>query len=195
MRAVAATAIPACVGLLAGAAAPVEADAAAPAEAAARARPAAACAGAELVPSPADLAAVDAATLCLVDLIRTAHRLRPVRANSQLAGAAASKLAEMVRWNYFADVGPLGRTPTSLIASSRYRARAAAVAVGQNIAWGSGAQSTPASIVAAWMASPPHRAVLLRRRFRDAGVAASTTLPPVLGPVRGATYALELAGR
>lgn len=178
--------LPAAAGLLA-AEAPL-------ADAAPRSR-LAPCDGAELQPTAADGPAVEAATLCLVDQIRAAHHLPPLRGNSQLASAAQRKLSGMVHLNYFADVDPFGQTARSLIAASRYPAHAASVVVGQNLAWGSGAQTTPASIVAAWMVSPPHRGVLLQRVFRDAGVAVSTTLPPVLGNARGATYALELARR
>ena len=49
--------------------------------------------------------------------------------------------------------------------------------VGENIAWGSYDLSTPASIVAAWMASPPHRANILRPTFRDTGIGISPHLP------------------
>jgi uncharacterized protein YkwD len=55
---------------------------------------------------------------------------------------------------------------------------------------------TPAGIVAAWMASPPHRAIILDRTYRDAGVAATPALPSVVGQGRvGATYAMEFGLR
>lgn len=49
--------------------------------------------------------------------------------------------------------------------------------VGENIAWGSYADATPAAIVAAWMASPPHRANILDGSFRDTGIGVSAHLP------------------
>jgi uncharacterized protein YkwD len=42
--------------------------------------------------------------------------------------------------------------------------------LGENIAWGVGASGTAAAIVGMWMASPPHRATLLRPGFRHIGV-------------------------
>jgi uncharacterized protein YkwD len=42
--------------------------------------------------------------------------------------------------------------------------------LGENIAWGVGASGTAAAIVGMWMASPPHRATLLRPGFRHVGV-------------------------
>jgi uncharacterized protein YkwD len=50
-------------------------------------------------------------------------------------------------------------------------------AYGENIAWGSGAQGTPRSIVAAWMNSPPHRANILSGSFHEIGVGFSAGTP------------------
>jgi uncharacterized protein YkwD len=154
------------------------------------------CPGANLRPSPTDGPALATATLCLVNGVRSAHHLRPLHPNRYLGAVAMSQLRSMVRWDYFADVRPSGQTPMSLITATRYPAHAAAVSVGQNIAWGAGSHTTPVSIVAAWMASPPHREVMLTREFRDAGAAASATAPSTLGVgAPSAIYALELGVR
>jgi uncharacterized protein YkwD len=158
--------------------------------------PAAGCPGSGLVPGAAPEAAIDAATLCLVNRIRRASGLAPVRANRALAAVAGSQVRQMLRQDYFADDRPGGQTPLGLVAASRYPANAAVVSVGQNIAWGTGGASTPAQIVAAWMESRPHRAIILDRSWRDAGVAAAAGVPAALrqrGP--GATYAMEFAVR
>lgn len=42
--------------------------------------------------------------------------------------------------------------------------------VGENLAWGVGADATPRAIVARWLASPSHRAVLLREDFTHVGI-------------------------
>jgi uncharacterized protein YkwD len=42
--------------------------------------------------------------------------------------------------------------------------------VGENLAWGTGSRGTAHSIVAAWLASPEHRANLLRTSFNRVGV-------------------------
>jgi uncharacterized protein YkwD len=154
------------------------------------------CADADLMPTATNSAAIGAATLCLVDRIRAAWRLVPLRPNSDLRRVASSQVRDMVRRDYFADRRPNGVTPMSLIGHTRYRAHAASVSVGQNIAWGTGPSSTPASIVAAWMASPPHRRVILTGAFRDAGVYALAAVPSRLGHGQyGATYAMEFATR
>ena len=167
----------------AGAAAPVEATRST-------------CAGAYAYPKPGDVRAVNAATLCLINGIRAAHHMRALHANRELSHVAASQVTHMVHADYFADVRPTGQTPLSLVAVTRYPAHAADFAVGQNIAWGTGSYTTPAHIVAEWMASPPHRMILLATEFRDAGVAVTPAVPTVLSANRlGATYAIELGVR
>jgi uncharacterized protein YkwD len=147
-------------------------------------------------PSRANLETTEQATLCLVNRIRAAHRLKALRGNSVLTGVADSQVSSMVRRDWFADVRPTGQTPLALVGGTAYRAHAATIAVGQNIAWGTGSLSTPAQIVSEWMASPPHRAIILSGEFRDAGVAISPALPGVLRAGHGgATYAMEFGVR
>jgi uncharacterized protein YkwD len=149
------------------------------------------CPGADLQPNEADLAAVNSATLCVINRVRATYHVRAVRPNRELGRVAADQVDVMVRMNFFADVRPTGQTALSLVAASRYPARAPRVSVGQNIAWATGRDASPAMVVAAWMASPPHRRIMLDGEYRDAGVAATPATPSVLGQDRGgATYAL-----
>ncbi len=158
--------------------------------------PRAGCPGADVRPSASNAAGVAAATLCLVDRIRFAYGLRPLRANGALGRVADSQVSSMVSYDYFADVRPTGQTPMSLVGGTHYRAHASNIAVGQNIAWGTGSDATPAHIVAEWMASPPHRAIILNSEYRDAGTAVTAVLPRVLRSGKpGAVYALELGVR
>jgi uncharacterized protein YkwD len=154
------------------------------------------CANTSLQPTAGDQDAVDQATLCLVNAIRRAHGLHALRANGQLGKVASSQVSSMIRWDYFADVRPTGQTPMSLVGVTRYPAHSAGFAVGQNIAWGSGSFASPAHIVAEWMASPPHRAIILTSYYRDAGVGVNPGLPGVLrAGQKGATYAMEFGVR
>jgi uncharacterized protein YkwD len=155
-----------------------------------------ACRGANLYPSATNARIIDAATLCLVNRLRLAHHAGPLRPNRELRQVAASQVTNMVRWDYFADVRPTGQTPLTLVAASRYAAHTVRIAVGQNLAWGTDAYATPAHIVAEWMASPPHREVMLSDEYRDAGVAAMSASPAVVGAGgQGATYAVEFGAR
>jgi uncharacterized protein YkwD len=154
------------------------------------------CTDTNLLPSATNGAAVEKATLCLIERIRAAHHLGDLRANHELRSVAASQVRSMVAGDYFADDRPSGQTPLALVTVSRYPAHSRALAVGQNIAWGTGGYSTPAHIVEEWMASPPHRAVILTCEYRDAGVAITPALPSVLDVGdSGATYAMEFAAR
>ena len=177
-----------CAIALAGQADPIVASAGAPAPAP--------CVGTNLRPSARNVAAIDAATLCLVNRVRAAHRVPLLRSNRELGRVALSQVATMVRWNYFADIRPTGQTPLTLVAATRYPVRSAGVSIGQNIAWATGSDATPARVVAAWMASAPHRRVMLEGGFRDAGVAATPRVPAVKGRGgHGATYAIEFGLR
>jgi uncharacterized protein YkwD len=49
--------------------------------------------------------------------------------------------------------------------------------VGEVLAWAGEPIDTPADIVAAWLASPGHRRVLLDRRYRDIGIGVVAGVP------------------
>ncbi len=154
------------------------------------------CLGAGLSPTAGNAAAVDGVTLCLIDRVRAAHHLRPLRANGVLQGVAARQAACIVRWDYFADECPSGQTAAALIAATPYGAHAARLSTGQNVGWGTGLFATPAQMVTAWMASPAHRAIILTRSFNDAGVGVTPAVPSAgAGGEPGATYAIEFAAR
>jgi len=152
------------------------------------------CPGANVRPSTVDVRALQRATLCLVNRARAAHGLVALHANRELEHVAFGRAASMVSEDYFADVGPSGRTLKSLVAAARYTPLGV---VGENIAWGTEDRATPARIVAAWLASAAHREVMLDGRFRAAGVAATTVVPGVVHPrgADGATYVIELGAR
>lgn len=137
---------------------------------------------------------IQSATLCLIDRVRVAHGLRPLRANRRLRAVAMSQVRSMVRLDYFADDRPSGLTPMALILASRYGKGARSVSAAQNVGWGTETLATPAQMVAGWLRSPPHRAIILTGEFRDAGIGAIAAAPArVAQGQAGATYALELA--
>jgi uncharacterized protein YkwD len=154
------------------------------------------CAYANLRPTAADTAIVDSATLCLIDQVRAAYRLRLLRSNRELQSVAGKQAKEMVRDDYFGDDSPSGQTPATLIEALPYGAHAASLATAQNLGWGTRSAATPADILAGWMHSPPHREVILTGIFRDVGVGVSPAVPAIVGHgERGATYAVEFAAR
>ncbi|HEY2766737.1 MAG TPA: CAP domain-containing protein [Solirubrobacteraceae bacterium] len=162
----------------------------------ARAQLATACPNASLFPTNSNLRAVDAATVCLIDNVRRDAHLRPLRPNPSLHGVAAGQSSEMVLGNYFGDNTRSGQTPLQRIVATRYRKRTTRVATAQNIGWGTNSLATPAAIVAAWMASPPHRHIMLTAGFRDVGVGAAPAAPSALSAGQpGATYTVEFGAR
>jgi uncharacterized protein YkwD len=158
-------------------------------------RAATTCAGVNLNPGPTDGPAIEAATVCLIDQVRAAHHLRPLRSNGYLQLVAAAQVSAMVRANYFADIRPTGETPWLLIARTPYAAHAR-ISAGQNLGWATAGDATPLGMVTAWMNSPPHRQIILSGAFRDLGVGVTAALPSVLGQgSEGAIYAVEFGAR
>jgi uncharacterized protein YkwD len=157
-----------------------------------------ACPGAELAPTALDAAAVNMATLCVMNQMRGARGLRPLRYNAPLARIAAGQAGDMVRGHYFADQSLTGQSPLARILASGYVARLANIRLltAQNIGWGTGPNATPAGIVRAWMQSAPHRRIMLTASYRDAGVGVSPSVPPGLAAgLLGGTYAVEFGTR
>jgi uncharacterized protein YkwD len=156
-----------------------------------------ACAAANLLPTPGNAATVGAATLCLIDQVRAVYHLRPLRRNHDLQAVARAQANDMVNQDYFSHDSPYGQTPMSRVVATRYPARAARVSTAQDIGWGTGPYATPAHMVAAWMQSPPHRAIILSDEYRDAGVGVAIPVPSVVEEEgqSGATYAVEFGVR
>jgi uncharacterized protein YkwD len=136
------------------------------------------CANTELRPAPGNLSLVRAATSCLVNRERAAHGERALSSSPRLQRAAQNHTESMAFRGYFAHVGPGGQTPLDRIRASGYiHGSHMGYEVGENIAWGTGSLATPSAIVAAWMASPDHRANILDGRFRDTAIGVSSHLP------------------
>jgi uncharacterized protein YkwD len=154
------------------------------------------CTYANLRPTPTDSARVDTSTLCLLNQVRAAYHLLPLRSNPELQAVAGAQATGMVRDDYFGDDSPTGQTPAALIEKLPYSAHASSLATAQNLGWGTRSAATPAGIVTAWMQSPPHREVILTGAYREVGVGVSPAVPSIVGHgERGATYAVEFAAR
>ena len=94
----------------------------------------------------------------LIQTIKS-HGLAPLRVDVRLARAARGHSATMMRRQFFAHGS----------VSARARAQGARGPVfGETLAWGTGVTAT--WVVNQWLASPSHRAVLLRPGFRRLGV-------------------------
>lgn len=134
----------------------------------------------------------EAATLCLINSARRAHDLPSLRLDARLMLAARRHSADMVRRGYFSHVSPGGARIAQRLRRVGY-VGVCAWRAGETLAWGYGDERTPASRVAAWLASPPHRRVLLDPGYRDAGVGTARGVPG--GGHDGFTYTAELGRR
>ena len=68
------------------------------------------CAYANLRPTATNTANVARATLCLIDRLRSAYHLRPLRSNHELQAVAGSQATSMVSHDYFGDDSPSGQS-------------------------------------------------------------------------------------
>ena len=148
------------------------------------------CAGARAAPSVQTLDRAAGAVVCLVNADRARHGLHTLRGDSDLRQAAGRHSRNMVRLGFFSHVSPSGADLGDRLRRSGYIHDKPARHVGETLAWGMGAPSTPTGIVSAWIASPPHHHVLLGRRFREVGVGVTVGTPQATAS-GAATYTLD----
>jgi uncharacterized protein YkwD len=154
---------------------------------------AAACSGRDLVPTANNLVAVRTAIVCLNSQSRARHGLPLLVVNLRLRRAAVVHSADMVAKSYFEHTAPSGTTLVDRVVSAKYIRRNAAWVVGENLAWATGSDATPANIMKAWMASPGHRANILRRTYREVGVGIVAGVPSDRSV--GVTYTTDFGAR
>ena len=147
------------------------------------------CASADGPTAQASAAALANSALCLVNQERTSRGLKALKSNRRLARAARVHAQDMVARGYFAHNSQSGGSFADHIRKAGYVAARACPTLGEDLAWGSGALATPRSIVAGWMASPGHRANILQRKFREAGMGVAFGDPGA--GAAGVTYTLD----
>ncbi len=179
------------------AAKPASAGKAAKADKAAKAAAApASCVAADVIPSNASMRpAAAAAVLCLINQQRGQRGLAPVVSSAQLSRAADGHASDMVRRKYFSHVAPNGEDFRKRIARTGYLRGAPRAALGETIAWGADLYATPSQLVADLIASAPHRAIILDRRFRDVGVGLALGAPMDGMGGSGSTLSLNFGRR
>jgi uncharacterized protein YkwD len=132
----------------------------------------------------AHLTRSESALLTVMNQVRAAHGLRPLRADRRLETAARGHSRRMLRTGAFTHGAFNVRIRRVGVQAPR---------VGENLAWGAGAFARAQMIVQMWLASPSHRANLLRPGYQIVGVGA------VKGCFNGQRHALmvttDFAGR
>lgn len=119
------------------------------------------CVLALAAPAQARPTPAEATLLQVMNQARAQHGVAPLRIDYRLEAAARAKSRSMLRTGTFFH-GNFQRRLTS------YRARGPYF--GENLAWGVGSRGEAASVVQMWLASPSHRANLLRRSFQRVGL-------------------------
>ena len=112
-------------------------------------------------PAKASPTAAELALLQAMNEARHAHGVAPLRIDGRLQRTAGRHSLAMLRTNTFSH-GAFARR----IRRAGVRARR----IGENLAWAVGALAEAHSVVNLWLASPEHRANLLRPGYRTVGV-------------------------
>lgn len=102
--------------------------------------------------------------------VRATHGLGTLASSAALARAANRHSTSMALLGFFAHESRNG-TPFWQRVKRYYFSTTRSWTVGENLAMFGGVAPDAQSIVNAWMASPAHRANLLRGTYRDAGIA------------------------
>jgi uncharacterized protein YkwD len=117
-----------------------------------------------------------------INAVRTTRGLAPLAASEPLSRSAAAHSRAMATFGFFAHESRNGTSFSQRI-KQFYGFRSNPWTVGENLAMFGGSTPSAGAIVNAWMASPGHRANLLREVFRDAGIA--VMFNPAAGGVFG----------
>ena len=110
------------------------------------------------------LAAVEqGALIALTNSDRTTYSLRPLGTHPLLNAAAEAKARDMAARGYFSHAGPSGEEPWSWLQRAGYAYEYA----GENLAVHF---SDSSDVERAWMASPTHRANILKPQYTEIGI-------------------------
>jgi uncharacterized protein YkwD len=119
-----------------------------------------------------------------INRVRAAHGLGPLHRDATLARAARAHSLDMLHRHYFAHGAFAARM-------SAFHARGPLL--GENLAWGVGRLGSAAHVVQMWLASPEHRANLLRPGFTRVGL--STTVGSFAGNGDVTVVTVDFGGR
>lgn len=113
---------------------------------------------------------LESLVLAEINAVRAAKGVHPLGRSAALSHAANGHSRSMVTLGFFSHES-LNGTSFSQRLGRFYTRSSNAWTVGENLAMFGGVAPSARAIVDAWMASPPHRANVLRKQFREAGIA------------------------
>jgi uncharacterized protein YkwD len=128
------------------------------------------------------LSSSEASLLQSINAVRTSNHLAPLRLDVRLLRAARGHSADMMNRQYFGH---------GAVASRAAAHGARGPVFGEDLAWGTGVGAQ--WVVSQWLASPGHRAVLLRPGFHRVGV--GIAFGTFAGHGGAAVFTADFAGR
>jgi uncharacterized protein YkwD len=128
------------------------------------------------------LSSSEASLLQSMNSVRSSYHLTPLRLDVRLLRAARGHSADMMQRQYFAHGAVAGR---ALAQGAR------GPVFGEDLAWGTGVGAQ--WVVSRWLASPAHRAVLLRPGFSRVGI--GIAFGTFVGHGGAVVFTADFAGR
>jgi uncharacterized protein YkwD len=138
--------------------------------------------------------AASKAVRCLIDRIRRSHGLNALSGDGRLKEASKDHNRHMLDAGCFSHQCSGERDLVGRVTAAGYLPCGCTWTVGENLAWGVRARSSPAAIVDAWMHSPPHRDMILRKGIAEIGVGVIDGRPGDRG-AKAATYTADFGDR
>lgn len=115
--------------------------------------------------------------LCDLNVVRAENGLRPLRWSWHLWAAAQRMAGDIRTRKYFSHITPDGRNLADRVGDTGYIPDTDDWTLGENLGWGSGALSSPLSIVIGWMNSPGHRENVLDPTYEEVGIGVAQGSP------------------
>jgi uncharacterized protein YkwD len=128
------------------------------------------------------------ALLRAINRARAANHVAPLRDDGTLARVARRHSRDMVARRYFSHDSPSGQSTVDRIAAAGWMRGRRSWSVGEDLAWFAGSPRAR-DVVQAWLASPPHRDILLGSAYHVVGLGIASGTPANSGP--GATYTAD----
>ena len=147
------------------------------------------CANADVLPTRGNGTKVRAATLCLLNKVRSIAGLRTFATRRVLRRIAAAHSRDMVIRRYFDHTEPPSRTLLARLNSIHWAGSA-----GENLGYGTAYYATARSMMWAWMHSSSHRDNILDPAYHWVGIAISIG-SPTGDDTFAATYTTDFGGR
>ena len=151
------------------------------------------CSNTAILPDESNLDVVRAALLCLHNQVRAEKNLPALKDNAKLRKAATVHNDDMVAEGFFDHTSPNGDSFVDRIIGAGYAKRNGGWTIGENLAWGTGELSTPQAMMNAWMASSGHKANILKKDYKEVGIAVRLGVPSDAGV--GATVTADFGAR